>query len=250
VRSNYYHSRICFPSVAAGDLPLHGSVKRVPVRRIYCVGRNCAEHLREMGGDERELPFFFQKPMDAIVQDGSVVTYPSVTTDFQHEIELVLCIGTEGANIPAEGAGQYGHAAGVGIDLTRRDVQIQVRKTGRPWEIGKSFDCSAPCGALRPLTNSMPPKSGRIELRLNGQTRQQSDLGLMIWSSDEIMSKLSEQYRLFPGDLIFTGTPAGVEPMQRGDIAPQPSKVSPRSKSGSGPDGPAQLQVSFLLVAP
>jgi len=209
---------LAFPAPPQATLPLQGSHKRVPVRRIYCVGRNYAEHIREMGGDERELPFFFQKPTDAIVQDGSVVAYPPATADFQHEVELVLCIGKEGANIPAANAGQYVYATGVGIDLTRRDVQIQARKSGRPWEIGKSFDHSGPCSTLRPLTDALLPESGRIELRVNGQVRQQGDLGQMIWSSAEIVSKLSEQYRLFPGDLIFTGTPAGVGPVQPGDV--------------------------------
>jgi len=211
-------SELALPASPQATLPLQGSEKRVPVRRIYCVGRNYAEHIREMGGDERELPFFFQKPTDAIVQDGSVVPYPPATSDFQHEVELVLCIGKEGANIPAANAGQHVYATGVGIDLTRRDVQIQARKSGRPWEIAKSFDHSGPCSALRPLTDASLPASGLIELRVNGQVRQQGDLGQMIWSSAEIVSKLSEQYRLFPGDLIFTGTPAGVGPIQPGDV--------------------------------
>ena len=211
-------SDFIFPAPVQVALPVEGSSQRAPVRRIYCVGRNYAEHIREMGGDERELPFFFQKPADSIVHDGAVVPYPSCTSDFQHEVELVLCIGEEGADIPAEHAGRHVFGVAVGIDLTRRDVQVQARKSGRPWEIGKSFDHSAPCGTLRPLSGGALPVSGRIELKVNGEVRQQGDLRQMIWSAAEIVSKLSGQYRLFPGDMIFTGTPAGVGPLVSGDI--------------------------------
>jgi fumarylpyruvate hydrolase len=207
-----------FPAPAQVTLPVEGSSKRAPVRRVYCVGRNYAEHIREMGGDEREPPFFFQKPADAIVHDGAVVPYPSFTSDFQHEVELVLCIGEEGADIPVERAGRHVFAVGAGIDLTRRDVQVQARKSGRPWEIGKSFDHSAPCGTLRRVADGALPESGRIELKVNGQVRQHGDLRQMICSAAEIVSNLSQQYRLFPGDLIFTGTPAGVGPLDRGDV--------------------------------
>jgi fumarylpyruvate hydrolase len=207
-----------FPAPVQVALPVEGSRKRAPVRRVYCVGRNYAEHIREMGGDEREPPFFFQKPADAIVHDGAVVPYPPCTSDFQHEVELVLCIGEEGAHVPVERAGRHVFAVGAGIDLTRRDVQVQARKSGRPWEIGKSFDHSAPCGPLRRVADGALPASGRIELKVNGEVRQQGDLRQMIWSAAEIVSKLSQQYRLFPGDLIFTGTPAGVGPLHRGDV--------------------------------
>ena len=207
-----------FPALERVALPVEGSTRLAPVRRIYCVGRNYAEHIREMGGDERELPFFFQKPTDSIVHDGAVVPYPPCTSDFQHEVELVLCIGEEGVDIPVERAGAHVFAVGAGIDLTRRDVQVQARKSGRPWEIGKSFDHSAPCGALRRVADGALPESGRIELKVNGEVRQQGDLRQMIWSAAEIVSNLSRQYRLFPGDLIFTGTPAGVGPLDRGDV--------------------------------
>lgn len=210
-------AELAFPPPALVTLPLEGSSQRVPVRRIYCVGRNYAEHIREMGGDERELPFFFQKPTDAIVQDGSGVPYPDFTADFQYEVELVLCIGKEGSHIAVQDAHQHVFATGVGIDLTRRDVQVQARKSGRPWEIGKSFDHSAPCSRLLPTNGAALPDAGRIELRVNEEVRQTGDLAHMIWSSQEIVSKLSEQYRLFPGDLIYTGTPAGVGPLQSGD---------------------------------
>jgi len=207
-----------FPAPVQVALPVEGSSRRAPVRRVYCVGRNYAEHIREMGGDEREPPFFFQKPADAIVHDGAVVPYPACTSDFQHEVELVLCIGEEGADIPVDQAGRHVLAVGVGIDLTRRDVQVQARKSGRPWEIGKSFDHSAPCGTLRPVVDGALPVSGRIELRVNGAVRQQGDLREMIWSAAEIVSNLSRQYRLVPGDLVFTGTPAGVGPLHCGDV--------------------------------
>ncbi|MBT2304049.1 fumarylacetoacetate hydrolase family protein [Variovorax paradoxus] len=187
-----------------------------PVRRIYCVGRNYTDHILEMGGDTREPPFFFQKPADAIVHDGGVVPYPSCTSDFQHEVELVLAIGREGSNIARADAAAHVWAASVGIDLTRRDVQIQARKSGRPWEIGKSFDHSAPCGDLVPINGQLPVR-GAIELRVNGQLRQRGDLAQLIWACDEIVSQLSQQYRLVPGDLIYTGTPAGVGSVIPGD---------------------------------
>lgn len=187
-----------------------------PVRRIYCVGRNYADHIREMGGDEREQPFFFQKPADTIVADGTAVPYPSFTEDFQYEVELVLAVGKEGVNIAREDAASHVFGVAVGIDLTRRDVQVAARKMGRPWEVGKSFDHSAPCGEIVPLNGPLP-RAGRIELRVNGELKQGGDIGQMIWASDEIVSQLSQQYRLMPGDLIYTGTPAGVGPVQRGD---------------------------------
>jgi fumarylpyruvate hydrolase len=206
---------IAAPPVAS--VAVHGAARRFPVRRIYCVGRNYADHIREMGGDEREPPFFFQKPTDALVGHGATVPYPSITNDFQHEVELVLAIGREGAGIAREDAAAHVYGVAVGIDLTRRDVQVAARKGGRPWEIGKSFDQSAPCGDLVPLVDGLPTR-GTIELTVNGEVRQQGDLRQMIWSSAEIVSELSALYRLFPGDLIFTGTPAGVGPVLAGDM--------------------------------
>jgi fumarylpyruvate hydrolase len=199
------------------SLPMQSGEQRFPVRRIYCVGRNYLEHIREMGGDEREPPFFFQKPTDAIVQDGAELPYPAFTRDFQHEVELVLAIGEGGANIAPDQAARHVIGLGVGIDLTRRDVQVAARKTGRPWEIGKSFDQSAPCSALKALAGEPLPTSGRIELRVNGELRQAGDLAQMIWSCAEIVSKLSEQYRLEAGDLIYTGTPSGIGQLKPGD---------------------------------
>ncbi|MGZ2749354.1 fumarylacetoacetate hydrolase family protein [Burkholderia stagnalis] len=206
------------PFDAPASLPVRGLAARFPVRRIYCVGRNYSEHIREMGGDPaREQPFFFQKPADAIVEDGQAVPYPGCTHDFQHEVELLLAIDQGGADIPVERALQHVYAIGVAIDLTRRDVQVDARKTGRPWEIGKSFDRSAPCSELVPIAPGAVPASGRIALRVNDAVRQEGDLAQMVWSSAEIVHHLSTQYELRPGDLIMTGTPAGVGPLRRGD---------------------------------
>jgi fumarylpyruvate hydrolase len=207
---------LVFASPTITTVAVHGSAQRFPVRRIYCVGRNYADHIKEMGGDERDPPFFFQKPTDAIVANGAQVPYPMLTEDFQHEVELVLAIGREGAHISLADAADHVFGIAVGIDLTRRDVQVLARKTGRPWEIGKSFDQSAPCGNLLPLRSPLPGH-GSIVLTVNGEVRQQGDLGQMIWSSAEIIRELSCQYRLFPGDLIYTGTPAGVGPVAPGD---------------------------------
>ena len=205
---------VAAPTLAT--LSVVGTGSRFPVRRVYCVGRNYAEHIREMGGDERDPPFFFQKPTDSIEAHGATIPYPSITQDFQHEVELVLSIGREGERIAISEAASHVFGAAVGIDLTRRDVQVSARRAGRPWEIGKSFDRSAPCGALVALKGALPTK-GAIELQVNGDTRQKGDLAQMIWSAAEIVSELSKQCRLYPGDLIFTGTPAGVGPLQPGD---------------------------------
>ena len=199
-------------------IPVLGSDALFPVRRIYCVGRNYAEHVREMGGDERQPPFFFQKPTDAIVLDGAQIAYPSITSDFQHEIELVLAIGVAGSDIPLEKAADHVFGQAVGIDLTRRDVQVDARKTGRPWEIGKAFDASAPIGLLHPTNGGVLLESGGVSLTVNEAVRQSGDIAQMIWSSAEIISQLSRQYRLEAGDLIYTGTPAGVGPLKAGDV--------------------------------
>lgn len=210
-------STLLFDAPAPVTLPFAGSALRFPVRRVYCVGRNYAEHIREMGGDERELPFFFQKPADAIVQHGARVPYPSCTRDFQHEVELVLAVGRPGRDIAAADSARHVCGLGVGIDLTRRDVQVEARKKGRPWEIGKSFDHSAPCCELMPFVGGELPTRGHVELAVNGTVRQSADLSQMIWSAAEILSELSRQYRLMPGDLVYTGTPAGVAALQPGD---------------------------------
>ncbi len=198
-------------------VPIVGSDKRFPVRRIYCVGRNYAAHVREMGGDERDPPFFFQKPTDAIVTDGQGVPYPPFTEDFQYEIELVLAIGKGGRNIAEKDAANHVFGTAVGIDFTRRDVQINARKTGRPWEVGKAFDHSAPIAAIHPTGGVSLPGKGEISLTVNGETKQNADLAELIWNCEEVINQLSAQYRLEPGDLIYTGTPAGVGPVVPGD---------------------------------
>jgi fumarylpyruvate hydrolase len=201
------------PSVSVA---VDGSSQRFSVRRVYCVGRNYADHIKEMGGDERDPPFFFQKPTDAVVGHNARIPYPLMTNDFQYEVELVLAIGLGGEKIPPTEAVWHVWGLAVGIDLTRRDLQLISRNTGRPWEIGKSFDYSAPCGDISPLKGSLPMME-RIELRVNEQLRQSGNLGQMIWSCAEIVSKLSMQYCLQPGDLIFTGTPSGVGSLSIGD---------------------------------
>lgn len=187
------------------------------VRRVYCVGRNYAEHIREMGKDPaREPPFFFMKPTDAVVPDGARIPYPPATADFQHEVELVLAIGKGGSDIPAASAAGHVFGEAVGVDLTRRDVQVAAREAGRPWEAGKSFDQSAPCGPIRPCAGALAA-AGAITLSVNGKERQRGDLSQMVWSSADIVAAASRLFRLEPGDLIFTGTPKGVGPLARGD---------------------------------
>ncbi|HEY0879600.1 MAG TPA: fumarylacetoacetate hydrolase family protein [Zeimonas sp.] len=189
-----------------------------PVRRIYCVGRNYLEHIREMKeGDERDPPFFFQKPADAIVPDGGSVPYPPATDDLQFEVELVVAIGGGGHDLPVSRAldAVYGYA--VGIDLTRRDRQRESFAKGLPWEIGKAFDHSAPCGSVHPAAVVGHRLTGEIRLAVNGELRQRGDLRQMIWNVPEIVAQLSRLYELAPGDLVMTGTPAGVGPVRPGD---------------------------------
>jgi fumarylpyruvate hydrolase len=187
-----------------------------PVRRIYCVGRNYAEHAREMGHDpDREPPFFFMKPADALVTGGRDMPYPPATHDLHHEMELVVALGGGGADLAEADAMRlvWGYAAG--LDMTRRDLQGEAKKLGRPWDMGKGFDHSAPIGDLVPAASRTP---GRIELRVNGEVRQSSSLDKLIWSIPETVAYLSRLVRLEPGDLIFTGTPEGVTAVQRGDV--------------------------------
>ncbi|MBK5957854.1 fumarylacetoacetate hydrolase [Rhodoplanes elegans] len=198
-------------------LAVAGSDQLFPVRRIWCVGRNYVEHIREMGQDEREPPFFFAKPADAVVPDGATVPYPPLTKDMHHEVELVVALKGGGRNIRTEDALSLVYGYAVGIDLTRRDLQIASRKIQRPWEIGKSFDASAPCGALKPAAEIGHPSKGRITLACNGTLRQDGDLEQMIWNVPEVISKLSEMVSLAPGDIIMTGTPAGVAATVAGD---------------------------------
>jgi fumarylpyruvate hydrolase len=193
-----------------------GSSELFPVRRIWCVGRNYLEHIREMGNDEREPPFFFAKPADAIVHDGGTVPYPPLTSDLHHEVEMVVALKSGGRNIPKDKALDCVWGYGVGIDLTRRDLQIASRNIKRPWEIGKAFDASAPCGPLQPASKIGHPSKGRIWLKVNGEVKQDGDLEQMIWNVPEIIWKLSEMVELAAGDIIMTGTPAGVSALQPG----------------------------------
>jgi fumarylpyruvate hydrolase len=205
------------PAPAQATLPIEGTDALFPVRRIYCVGRNYAEHAREMGFDpDREPPFFFMKPADAIVAEGSQIPYPPKTQDFHYEIELVVAIGAGGRDIALESALDHVFGYAVGIDLTRRDVQIEARKAGRPWDMGKGFDRSAPCSALVPA-DRFDPAAGAIWLEVNGERKQDSDLSKLIWNVAEVVSYLSGYMELQPGDLIYTGTPEGVGPLVPGD---------------------------------
>ena len=194
-----------------------GSSKVFPVRRIWCVGRNYIEHIREMGQDERAPPFFFAKPADAIVPDGGTVPYPSLTKDMHHEVELVVALKSGGRNLPVDKANDCIYGYGVGIDLTRRDLQFASREIKRPWEVGKAFDHSAPCGALKPASEIGHPAKGKITLKVNGTLRQDGDLSQMIWNVPETISKLSEMVALEAGDIIMTGTPSGVAATVAGD---------------------------------
>jgi fumarylpyruvate hydrolase len=203
------------PQLPVPTIAISGSEQRFPVRRIYCVGRNYADHAREMGHDPRqELPFFFGKPADAVVDGGRVLPYPPRTAELHHEVELVVALHRRGVNVGITDAASmiFGHA--VGIDLTRRDLQAEAKKSGRPWDMAKGFDNSAPIGAL---TLGIPPASGAISLSIDGEVRQRGDLKDMIWSVAEIIATLSTYVELAPGDLIFTGTPAGVGPIKRGE---------------------------------
>jgi fumarylpyruvate hydrolase len=203
---------------AQPSLPVAGSDKRFPVGRIYCVGRNYADHAREMGHDpDREPPFFFMKPANSIVQNNAALAYPVGTKDVHHEIELVVAIGKGGKNISVDKALSHVWGYGVGLDMTRRDIQGEAKKQGRPWEMGKAFDESAPCTALKPASEIGHPAKGAITLKVNGQVKQTGDLAMQIWSVPEQISYLSNLITLQPGDLIFSGTPAGVGPVKAGD---------------------------------
>ena len=187
---------------------------RFPVRRILCVGRNYAAHRREMGGDDRDPPFFFAKPADALVPPGEDVAYPSMTAELHHEIELVVALGAGGADLTPEAAlgAVYGYA--VGVDLTRRDLQNAAKAKGQPWDASKGFDASAPISAIRRLA---APPQGRISVAVNGEVRQDASVSDMIWNVPEIIAEASKLWTLAAGDLIFTGTPEGVGPIARGD---------------------------------
>jgi fumarylpyruvate hydrolase len=203
---------------APPSLAVRGSTARFPVRRIYLIGRNYLAHIREMGeADERDPPIFFQKPGDALVEEGTVIPYPLATSDYQYEGELVVAIGVAGQAIDESEALAHVYGYAIGLDMTRRDLQRAAGKAGHPWENGKSFDHSAPCSEVVPVALCGHIDRGALRVSVNGQPRQQTDLSLMIWRVPEIIVNLSRLYRLMPGDLIYTGTPDGVGPVVAGD---------------------------------
>jgi fumarylpyruvate hydrolase len=203
-------------------LAIAGRNERFPVNRVFCVGRNYAAHAREMGKDpEREAPFFFMKPAGAVVQAGAEevsIPYPRMTSSFHHEIELVVALGKGGADIPVEGALEHVYGYAVGVDMTRRDLQLEARDKGRPWEFGKSFRQSAPIGPIHRAKDIGHPAEGAITLTVNGATKQSSDIAKLIWSVSECIAVLSRYESLEPGDILMTGTPEGVNAVGRGDV--------------------------------
>src|SRR5688572_14050949 len=206
------------PPPAIPAVPVEGRTEQFAVHRIYCVGRNYAAHAREMGANpEREPPFFFAKPADAIVPNHARIAYPSRTGNFHHEIELVVAIGKGGRDIAAAHALEHVYGYAVGNDFTRRDLQSDAKDNGRPWDTSKGFDRSAAIGAITPAAQCGHLRSGRIWLKVNGQLRQQADLSELIWSVPEVVAELSTFFELQPGDLIYTGTPAGVAALKKGD---------------------------------
>jgi len=211
-----------FQAAPQAAVPVTGRAELFPVRRIYCVGRNYAEHAREMGHSGREAPFFFMKPADAVlpVAAGAVgqMAYPPMTADLQHEIELVVAIGEGGRDIAAAAALRHVWGYAVGLDMTRRDLQGEAKKLGRPWCTGKGFDQSAPIGPITPAAEAGAIMDAAIALTVNGEPRQASAIGKLIWNVAETIAHLSQYYALQPGDLIFTGTPEGVAAVRRGDV--------------------------------
>lgn len=198
-------------------LPVKGSKSVFPVRRVYCIGRNYAEHAREMGHDpDRDPPFFFQKNADNIITNGRF-KYPVMTEDVHHEVEMIVGLKSGGKSISVADANNHVFGYGIGFDMTRRDLQQQAKNMGRPWEVGKAFEQSAPCGALIPIEKTGVIDKGSIKLSVNGDIRQDSDLAAMIWSVPEMISILSEYFELAAGDLIMSGTPAGVNSVMPGD---------------------------------
>lgn len=200
-------------------IPVIDSTSVFPVRRIYCVGRNYAEHAREMGVDpNREPPFFFSKPRDAVVPGGGKIPFPPATSNLQHEVELVVAIAKGGADIPEADALNHVYGYATGIDFTRRDLQMIAREKCHPWEPGKGMDRGAPISAIVPVSSGVPASDAAIWLKVNGEIRQSARLDQVIWSVPEVISRLSHYFTLAPGDLIFTGTPGGVSTVVRGDL--------------------------------
>lgn len=208
-----------FQPAPAPALPIRGMNKLFPVHRIYCVGRNYAEHAKEMGHDpNREPPFFFQKNSDTLVPGGGEFPYPPKSNDVHHEFEMVVALHRGGSDIPVERALDCVFGYGVGLDMTRRDLQNEAKKLGRPWEIGKAFEYAAPCSEIVPASAIGHPAKGAVWLKVNGTLKQQGDLSQLIWGVPEMISYLSGLFELRPGDLIFSGTPAGVSAVKRGDV--------------------------------
>jgi fumarylpyruvate hydrolase len=207
------------PAIEGVSVAVRGKTARFPVRRIYCVGRNYAEHTREMGHDpDRELPFFFQKNPDNLVLDNGDFPYPSVSSNVHFEVEMVVAIGTGGTDIPLEKALNHVYGYALGLDMTRRDLQGEAKKQGRPWEVGKAFDASAPISPIRQVAATGIVTAARIWLKVNGATRQDSDVSKLIWNVNETIEHLSRYFELQAGDLIYTGTPEGVAAVQPGDL--------------------------------
>lgn len=198
-------------------LPVTGQSQRFPVNRVFCIGRNYAAHAVEMGHDpDRDAPFFFLKSASAVTTDG-VFPYPAQSHDVHHELEMVVALSLGGRSIPVSAAEQCIFGYGIGLDMTCRDLQGEAKQKGRPWEVGKSFEYAAPCGFLTPASEVGHPAAGELQLTVNGEIRQQGDLNQMIWKVPEIIARLSDYFELQPGDIIMTGTPSGVGPVQRGD---------------------------------
>ncbi len=210
--------RFVIPTSPAPTLPVLGTDARFPIRRVYCIGRNYAAHSIEMGGNpDRETPFFFQKNPDNLDPSG-VFPYPAKSSDVHHEVEMVVALKSGGVGIPAAQALDHVFGYAVGLDMTRRDLQSQAKETRRPWEIGKAFERSAPCGPIVPAEQIGSPDRGLIQLKINGEPRQTGDLDQMIWKVPEMIAYLSDYFELAAGDVIMSGTPAGVGPVHRGDV--------------------------------
>ena len=206
------------PPPQQASLPVSTGAGRFPIRRVFCVGRNYAAHAREMGKDpDREPPFFFMKPADAVLDATGVIPYPSLTSEFHHEIEMVVALKAGGTNVAPQEALNLVWGYGVGVDLTRRDIQDEAKKLSRPWDWAKGFDAAAPCSPIHPVEVVGHPDNGEIWLKVNGVLKQHGDLQDLIWSIPEVISAISQAVALAPGDLIYSGTPAGVGPLQPGD---------------------------------
>jgi len=216
---NVENSRYAFAPHPLPTLPIRGSDKLFPVHRIYCVGRNYAEHAIEMGHDpNREAPFFFQKNPDTLVPSGGTFPYPDASKDVHHELEMVVALKSGGKDIPLDQALSHVFGYAVGLDMTRRDLQGEAKKLGRPWEVGKAFESAAPCSEIVPASAIGHPAQGAVWLKVNGEPRQKGDLNQLIWKVPEMIAYLSGLFELRAGDLIFSGTPAGVGPVKRGDV--------------------------------